>query len=164
MCIRDRPLEFLDGQSHEIAIYAKDASGVASTQLLSDVSTTLVLHQPNVMVGDINRDGFVDADDLNTLATSWQTRGTSWSEGDFNGDGKTDAADLNLLAVNWLQKTEPSTTGVSFEYDSTAVTGIVVDGQSVLGRAVNTGGIYICLLYTSPSPRDATLSRMPSSA
>mgnify|MGYP003313059238 CR=1 FL=1 len=27
-----------------------------------------------------------------------------------------------------------------------------------------SGDIYICLLYTSPSPRDATLSRMPSSA
>ena len=26
------------------------------------------------------------------------------------------------------------------------------------------GGWYTCLLYTSPSPRDATLSRMPSSA
>ena len=26
------------------------------------------------------------------------------------------------------------------------------------------GGILACLLYTSPSPRDATLSRMPSSA
>ena len=25
-------------------------------------------------------------------------------------------------------------------------------------------GFLICLLYTSPSPRDATLSRMPSSA
>ena len=25
-------------------------------------------------------------------------------------------------------------------------------------------GAVICLLYTSPSPRDATLSRMPSSA
>ena len=25
-------------------------------------------------------------------------------------------------------------------------------------------GFYVCLLYTSPSPRDATLSRMPSSA
>ena len=24
--------------------------------------------------------------------------------------------------------------------------------------------LYSCLLYTSPSPRDATLSRMPSSA
>ena len=30
---------------------------------------------------------------------------------------------------------------------------------------VNIGGMNnICLLYTSPSPRDATLSRMPSSA
>ena len=31
----------------------------------------------------------------------------------------------------------------------------------------NSGTVYgigICLLYTSPSPRDATLSRMPSSA
>ena len=27
-----------------------------------------------------------------------------------------------------------------------------------------TDRTYICLLYTSPSPRDATLSRMPSSA
>ena len=25
-------------------------------------------------------------------------------------------------------------------------------------------GVRVCLLYTSPSPRDATLSRMPSSA
>ena len=33
--------------------------------------------------------------------------------------------------------------------------------QSVLGLL---GGIGACLLYTSPSPRDATLSRMPSSA
>mgnify|MGYP003311333285 CR=1 FL=1 len=28
----------------------------------------------------------------------------------------------------------------------------------------NAAKIYDCLLYTSPSPRDATLSRMPSSA
>ena len=28
----------------------------------------------------------------------------------------------------------------------------------------NSSNINICLLYTSPSPRDATLSRMPSSA
>ena len=34
-------------------------------------------------------------------------------------------------------------------------------------RIKNQSGLnrfYICLLYTSPSPRDATLSRMPSSA
>ena len=36
--------------------------------------------------------------------------------------------------------------------------GVVQSGQLVYGRG------YGCLLYTSPSPRDATLSRMPSSA
>ena len=30
--------------------------------------------------------------------------------------------------------------------------------------SLDTVELIICLLYTSPSPRDATLSRMPSSA
>ena len=32
------------------------------------------------------------------------------------------------------------------------------------GSGRNVGLVNACLLYTSPSPRDATLSRMPSSA
>ena len=32
------------------------------------------------------------------------------------------------------------------------------------GPPYANGDIHLCLLYTSPSPRDATLSRMPSSA
>ena len=32
------------------------------------------------------------------------------------------------------------------------------------GRSLMEAAAGICLLYTSPSPRDATLSRMPSSA
>ena len=62
------------------------------------------------------------------------------------------------------------------------VVGLVFDGniESLPGKfifdekdnrtvAVHAGGIvaalrYICLLYTSPSPRDRTRSRMPSSA
>ena len=31
-------------------------------------------------------------------------------------------------------------------------------------KVADDNGIQNCLLYTSPSPRDATLSRMPSSA
>ena len=40
------------------------------------------------------------------------------------------------------------------------------DGDVVFDVGANVGvfGIRACLLYTSPSPRDATLSRMPSSA
>ena len=33
-----------------------------------------------------------------------------------------------------------------------------------LGQYVRNDKLPTCLLYTSPSPRDATLSRMPSSA
>ena len=34
------------------------------------------------------------------------------------------------------------------------------DGETIRDAA----GLYVCLLYTSPSPRDQVLSRMPSSA
>ena len=36
--------------------------------------------------------------------------------------------------------------------------------QYIVQRTLAANNIKICLLYTSPSPRDATLSRMPSSA
>ena len=42
-----------------------------------------------------------------------------------------------------------------------------VDEQDILNQVLSrgdTGMLYICLLYTSPSPRDRSLSRMPSSA
>ena len=38
----------------------------------------------------------------------------------------------------------------------------VIDDHGMLVAEV--AGLEVCLLYTSPSPRDATLSRMPSSA
>ena len=36
--------------------------------------------------------------------------------------------------------------------------------KATLELPAEQGGVITCLLYTSPSPRDATLSRMPSSA
>ena len=39
-----------------------------------------------------------------------------------------------------------------------------VAGKETRRAAGATPVILACLLYTSPSPRDATLSRMPSSA
>ena len=38
------------------------------------------------------------------------------------------------------------------------------DGRPDWFQATHGAEYYNCLLYTSPSPRDATLSRMPSSA
>ena len=39
-----------------------------------------------------------------------------------------------------------------------------IPGVRSIVKNGETGMLYTCLLYTSPSPRDATLSRMPSSA
>ena len=36
--------------------------------------------------------------------------------------------------------------------------------ETRMGKGKGNVDHYVCLLYTSPSPRDATLSRMPSSA
>ena len=51
---------------------------------------------------------------------------------------------------------------------SASATGAYSDGgitsNNVLYFAYDRSDINSCLLYTSPSPRDATLSRMPSSA
>ena len=42
------------------------------------------------------------------------------------------------------------------------VSGITISDDRIY--VTSTQGLYSCLLYTSPSPRDGLLSRMPSSA
>ena len=53
-------------------------------------------------------------------------------------------------------------TGIGITFDHRILAG---SGNVTLSIATNAGAAgTTCLLYTSPSPRDATLSRMPSSA
>ena len=50
------------------------------------------------------------------------------------------------------------------QYKDTPETAIItLKANGRIGEGV-TCSVDTCLLYTSPSPRDATLSRMPSSA
>ena len=39
-----------------------------------------------------------------------------------------------------------------------------VAGQTIISPVITTMLYFLCLLYTSPSPRDLSTSRMPSSA
>ena len=60
----------------------------------------------------------------------------------------------------------PSVTQTGFASIKAGITlnsslGAVFEGTNTQASAIDVSG---CLLYTSPSPRDATLSRMPSSA
>ena len=49
----------------------------------------------------------------------------------------------------------------SGQWSTTQLSQILFEGDDYFNVAFYSSG---CLLYTSPSPRDATLSRMPSSA
>ena len=52
---------------------------------------------------------------------------------------------------------------VIVEHDNSAVNAATLNTVAA-AQAVGGDIDALCLLYTSPSPRDATLSRMPSSA
>ena len=64
----------------------------------------------------------------------------------FNDDKYNLLLDRQRIHIRWLMEQ-----GIS-------------EGNGVLLIAGGVGETYICLLYTSPSPRDGLLSRMPSSA
>ena len=89
--------------------------------------------------------------------------------------------DVNIIPEIALDRVELLKEGATSLYGSDAVAGVI--NFSLIRKAdglnldfsyqdtdnydqieYNFGALYGCLLYTSPSPRDATLSRMPSSA
>ena len=53
--------------------------------------------------------------------------------------------------------------GVTFNGD-TAAANALDDYEEGTWTPAGSANLYACLLYTSPSPRDGLLSRMPSSA
>ena len=87
-----------------------------------------------------------------------------------------------MTSTNWLDPTEmrlwraflTSTSSVTSALDSQlkAATGMSIDDYDVLANLSEAPDQRLrmselsqtCLLYTSPSPRDRTRSRMPSSA
>ena len=64
-----------------------------------------------------------------------------------------------ILTALWI-----SLTAQAERADRPNVIVIMADDIGAEGLACYGSTIYTCLLYTSPSPRDGLLSRMPSSA
>ena len=50
----------------------------------------------NVLPGDANLDGAVDATDFDAWSAHRFTAGIGWADGDFNGDGVADVSDFNI--------------------------------------------------------------------
>ena len=137
----------LDGRQTENVVFgagAAEATLVLPSQ--SGVTIALPLIDPQGAV-------------LATRQTAVVNPGTML--GDFNQDGILNCADLNSYDGAFGSQ------NAILELDRSAG---ITDGdvEAWLELAADTnlspGESYSCLLYTSPSPRDATLSRMPSSA
>ena len=73
----------------------------------------------------------------------------------LNSQQIADELSLSQDTISWLL-----TEGETGERPSD----VLIGWRSIGVRPERIAAIGTCLLYTSPSPRDATLSRMPSSA
>ena len=78
---------------------------------------------------------------------------------------------VSVLVITWNEKQLLSrcleNLCANFDFDEDEI--VVIDNGSIDDTSEMVSERfpsvrYYCLLYTSPSPRDATLSRMPSSA
>ena len=69
----------------------------------------------------------------------------------YNGFNVFGVTETKITNFNIPLDFDPSIPNYNFEYVPTPL-------------SAGGGGMYICLLYTSPSPRDQRGSRMPSSA
>ena len=91
--------------------------------------------------------------DPTTGVWGWRTLGTA----DLDGDGDVDVYGSQAINVRYLLNDGAGNFGTPVIAASSNV-------ATYRPTAVDVDQDGNCLLYTSPSPRDATLSRMPSSA
>ena len=79
-------------------------------------------------------------------------------------DGDQVIADSSAIAL-YLDQREPEPALIPTDPRQAAQVHLLEDwADTTLAMAGRSSLVQACLLYTSPSPRDATLSRMPSSA
>ena len=86
---------------------------------------------------------------------------------DLDGTGDISQNDDVLFTISLYNQGNVAATNVEItDYIPAGMSLSVNDsnGWTLAGAGTATNVISSCLLYTSPSPRDATLSRMPSSA
>ena len=75
-----------------------------------------------------------------------------------------DVLGCELVALYWMHGVEGAWHGFMKLADTCYVAFVETPDIGEIDRTIGVTHAGSCLLYTSPSPRDATLSRMPSSA
>ena len=91
----------------------------------------------------------------------------------FNGNGSTmkgggialfDDGEITISNSTFTVHTADRGGAIYVEDASLTLTNVDITNNASVDGGYGGGGLLVCLLYTSPSPRDRSLSRMPSSA
>ena len=97
----------------------------------------VILNEDSILVDD-------------SFRIDWADKGKNWVSG---------WCPNTIHAVIWN-----NLTGQNEIQSKDASTGMMTTNSNLSSTSDSVGSTTICLLYTSPSPRDGLLSRMPSSA
>ena len=129
--------------------------GSSSNRIIQyTLSTPFDISEATLLAGSICTEG-IAADGLKVIFNS---DGTKF----FIVDDSTQDVEINTLTTAYDISTCSNTGSKDFGTTNLRDLKFSNDGKKVF--LYDQGGTHSCLLYTSPSPRDATLSRMPSSA
>ena len=150
-----------------------DNVGVGS--ITDDVITTMILNagESYVVAGKYdttaNLDGFIGARvrSNNPIAVNTGTMlGATTISGSSRDMGLDQIVASNLIGTEYIVIRGNGTNAMENVMVVATVdnTEIFVNGAAASIVTINAGEYYVCLLYTSPSPRDQRGSRMPSSA
>ena len=132
----------LDQAHHQQAISEQVVDGVPQ---FCGTTCTFVRNAGEVSIDGLEIEGTFRATEALTLRTAIGMLDSGYDKFEYDGQDVAAAAQLNFAP--------DYTASLSWEYVTEFSSGELV-----------FAGTFSCLLYTSPSPRDATLSRMPSSA
>ena len=120
-------------------------NGVSSAN--TDAATVLYVNQK---VSGLISAGYATT---SALPAYTYTAGSADTENGFGVGATLAATSAGVLTID----------GVAVALNSTILVKNETDSGKSSGQSIYNG-LYTCLLYTSPSPRDGLLSRMPSSA
>ena len=162
MCIRDRDKITVSGTSNAFG------ANLNGTYTVHSVRNSNVIHiDVGVDLGSppaTNENGGGSSGTYATNRVQVNHAGHPFNDGDtatFSGASSVGGQSLN----GSFSIENQSTNAYEFLLGSPATATATGGGSSVTVNASDQVTVaHTCLLYTSPSPRDATLSRMPSSA
>ena len=163
MCIRD---SLQSGSGETLARFYTDGASLLyydgqqklSTSGIGVTVTGRVDADSAVISGNLDVDGTTELDALNVDGSTTLDATTVDGLLDINAGGQ-----ANTFKVEDLTDNRIVLAGSGGELEDSP--NLTFDGATldVTGHT-ELDQLRVCLLYTSPSPRDATLSRMPSSA